>query len=69
MNIHEHYVIIEPPIDVESIVIKQHLSMVEAVTGFDKRNRYKIWNGKSGDLLFKAEEGEIGCCTRNFFAV
>ena len=56
-------------IDVDNIVIKQHLSMIEAVTNYDRRNRYKIWNGKTGDLLFKAEEGEIGCCARNFFAV
>ena len=50
--------------DVNQIVIKQHLSMIEAVTDFDRINRYYIWNGKTGEQLFSASEGDIGCCAR-----
>ena len=55
--------------NVDQIVIKQHLSVVEAVTGFDRVNRYNVWDGKTGSQIFTAREGEIGCCTRNFFQV
>jgi len=49
------------------IVIKQHLSKIEAVTGIDKRNRYQIWDGRTGNQMFNAEEGDIGCLTRGCF--
>ena len=48
----------------DQIVIKQHFSVTEAVTGIDKRNRYQIWDGRTGNQMFTAEEGEIGCFTR-----
>ena len=51
----------------DQIVIKQHLSKIEAVTGYDKRNRYQIWDGRTGNQMFNAEEGEIGCLTRGCF--
>ena len=50
--------------EVNQIVIKQHLSMIEAVTDFDRINRYYVWNGKTGEQLFSASEGDIGCCAR-----
>ena len=55
--------------NVDQIVIRQHLSVVEAVTGFDRLNRYNIWDGKTGSQIFTAKEGDIGCCTRNCFQV
>lgn len=53
--------------NINQIIIRQHLSVVEAVTGFDKVNKYNIWDGKTGSQIFTAREGQIGCCTRNFF--
>ena len=53
--------------NVNQIVIKQHLSMIEAVTDFDRINRYYVWNGKTGEQLLTAAEGDIGCCARNVF--
>lgn len=51
--------------NVDQIIIKQHLSIIEAVTDFDRINRYYIWDGKSGQQLFTASEGDIGWCSRN----
>jgi len=52
--------------DVNQIVVKQHWSKVEAFTGWDKTNRYNIWNGQTGDQIFYAAENNIDCCVRNY---
>lgn len=51
--------------NVSELVIKQHLSITEALTGWEKCNRYNLWNAKTGEILFFAREEKIHCCTRN----
>ena len=41
--------------------------MIEAITDYDRINRYYVWNGKTGEQLYSASEGDIGCCARNCF--
>ena len=53
--------------NVDQIVMEQYFSKIEAFTPVDRRNRYTLWNGKTGDKLFEAEEGDIGCCRRSCF--
>ncbi|CAG5096010.1 Oidioi.mRNA.OKI2018_I69.XSR.g14437.t1.cds [Oikopleura dioica] len=52
---------------VEQAVVQQDLSLVEFMTGYDVINKYRIWDGKTGETLFQATEGDIGCCARNCF--
>jgi len=52
--------------NIKQLVVKQHLSTVEAVTGWDKTNKYHIWNGQTGKQVLKAREDSISCCIRNY---
>ena len=52
--------------NVKELVIQQHLSKTEAFTGWEKINRYSIWNAQTGEQLFGAAENSISCCTRNY---
>jgi len=51
---------------VEQLVIHQQLSVVEAATGWDKCNKYEIWNGDTGKKIYFARENQISCCIRNY---
>jgi len=53
--------------NVDQIIIRQHLSMTEALTNIDMVNRYYIWDGKTGQQLFTAAEGDIGYCSRGCY--
>jgi len=53
--------------DVKRAVVQQDLSLLEFATGWDVINRYNIWDADSGESLFFAKEGNIGCCARNCF--
>jgi hypothetical protein len=53
--------------DVRRAVVQQDLSLLEFATGWDVINKYNIWDADSGESLFFAKEGNIGCCARNCF--
>ena len=48
-------------------MVQQDLSLLEFATGWDVINKYNIWDADSGESLFFAKEGNIGCCARNCF--
>jgi len=50
---------------VRQMSVRQHFSKVEMLTPFDRRNFYKLWNGETGEMVFQAREGDIGCCLRS----
>ena len=54
---------------VRQMSIRQHFSKVEMLTPVDRRNFYKLWNGETGEMVFQAREGDIGCCLRTCCAV
>ena len=51
--------------DVNELVIHQVLSLTEALVGWDKSNRYELWDGQTGKQVFSAGELPIHCCIRN----
>jgi len=55
---------IEKLAKVRQMSIRQHFSKVEMLTPVDRRNFYKLWNGETGEMVFQAQEGDIGCCLR-----
>ena len=45
----------------DQIVIKQHFRITESrEPAWDNIYRYQIWDGRTGNQMFNAEEGEIG---------
>lgn len=50
-------------LQVDHLLIKQKVELMEALLGCEGRNKYKIYNG-AGQEIYKAEE-ENDCCTRN----
>jgi len=51
--------------NVNQLVVKQVLSATEAVTGWDKRNKYEIWDGQTGEKIYFAQEDPSSCWIRN----
>ena len=54
--------------DVNELVIHQVLSVTEALIGWDKLNKYEMWDGQTGKQVFFAHENPIHCCIRNCFS-
>jgi len=47
---------------VDQLLVKQKVEILEAVTGFETQNKYKVFNSL-GQQVYKAKE-DSGCCTR-----
>jgi len=45
---------------VRRVVVQQRLSLIEALTDFDRRNKYDMWDADTGEVLFFGQENEIG---------
>ncbi|CAG5086199.1 Oidioi.mRNA.OKI2018_I69.PAR.g11137.t1.cds [Oikopleura dioica] len=69
----ENYGKVEYLDGVRRVVIQQRLSLIEAFTDFDRRNKYDMWDADTGETLFFGHENEIGSrcqgyCIRGCFA-
>lgn len=49
---------------VDQLLIKQQVELLEAFTGFETNNKYKILNSMGQQVFFAAEDTD--CCTRQF---
>ena len=47
---------------IDQLIVKQKVELLEAFTGFETNNKYKIKNSMGQDV-YKAEE-DTDCCTR-----
>ena len=48
---------------VDKLLVKQQVELLEAFTGFETANRYKVLNSMGQQVFFAAEKNG-GCCTR-----
>lgn len=54
---------LESLLQVDHLLVKQKVELLETFLGFEGNNKYKIYNS-AGQELFKAKE-DTDCCTRN----
>lgn len=47
---------------VDQLLVKQHVEMLEAFTGWESKNKYRIFNSLGQDVFYAKEEND--CCTR-----
>lgn len=50
-------------LQVDHLMVKQKVELLEAFLGFEGNNKYKVYNG-AGQELYQAKE-DVDCCTRN----
>ena len=48
---------------IDQLIVKQKVEMLEAFTGFETKNKYTVKNSMGQDV-YKAKE-DTDCCTRN----
>jgi len=52
----------------DQVVVKQHKDLLEAFTGWEQANKYRIFNNQSQQVFFAAEESDVcmrQCCGPN----
>ena len=47
---------------VDQLLVKQQIELLEAFTGFETANKYKVLNSMGQQVFFAAEKND--CCTR-----
>ena len=47
---------------VDHLLIKQHVEMLEAFTGWESANKYRVFNTLGQDVFYAKEDND--CCTR-----
>ena len=47
---------------VDHLLIKQHVEMLEAFTGWESANKYRVFNSLGQDVFYAKEDND--CCTR-----
>ena len=52
--------------NLKEIVVQQNLELMEAITGFETENEYKLFDPRTNQQIFSARENS-GCCNRNCF--
>ena len=54
--------VLEYLLHVDQLLVKQQIELLEAFTGFETANKYKVLNSMGQQVFFAAEKND--CCTR-----